>query len=45
MLQYAVVLAFNHEKIGKHAERITKTKPSMNKYKWEGIIFPSKKDD
>ena len=45
MLQYAVVVALNHEKKGKHVERITKTKPSMNKYKWERIIFPSKKYD
>ena len=29
----------NHDEIGKHAERITKIKPFINKYKWEGTIF------
>ena len=32
-------VVLNHEEIGKHAERITKIKPSINKYKWEGIIL------
>ena len=31
--QYAVIVALNHEEIGKHAERITKIKPFINKYK------------
>ena len=31
--QYAVTVVLNHEKIGKHAERITKIKPFINKYK------------
>ena len=35
----------NHEEIGKHAERIAKTKPSINKYKWEGKLLPLEKDD
>ena len=29
----------------KHLQRITKTKPFINKYNWEGIHFPSGKDD
>ena len=29
--------------IGKHGERITKIKLFVNKYKWEGINFPSEK--
>ena len=33
------------KKIEKHAERITKNKPFINKYKWEGINFPPEKDD
>ena len=28
----------------KSPERITKIKPFINKYKWEGISFPSEKD-
>ena len=26
-------------------QRITKIKPFINKYNWEGTIFPSEKDD
>ena len=29
----------------KNPERLTKLKPSLNKYKWEGIDFLSEKDD
>ena len=29
----------------KHPQRITKIKPLINKYNWEGINFPSEKDD
>ena len=43
--QYTVTVALSYEEIGKHAERITKIKPFINKYKWEGINFPSEKDD
>ena len=43
--QYAVTVALNHEEIGKNPERITKIKPFINKYKWEGINFLSEKDD
>ena len=32
-------------RIRKNPERITKSKPSLNKYKWDGITFPSEKDD
>ena len=32
-------------RIGKHSERITKIKPFINKYNWEGINFPSEKCD
>ena len=38
--QYVVTVPLNYEQIGKHAERITKIKPFINKYKWEGINFP-----
>ena len=43
--QYAVTVALHYVEIGKHAERITKIKPFINKYSWEGINFPSEKDD
>ena len=29
----------------KNSERITKIKPFMDKYNWEGINYPSEKDD
>ena len=35
----------NHEEIRKRSERITKIKPFLNNYNWEGISFPSEKDD
>ena len=44
-IQYAVTVALNHEETGKNPERTTKIKPFKNKYKWEEINFPSKKDD
>ena len=44
-LQYAVTVASNHEEIRKIPEIITNVKPFINKYKWEGINFPSEKDD
>ena len=43
--QYAVTVALNSEEIGKNIERITKIEPFANKYNWEGINFPSEKDD
>ena len=43
--QNAVTVELNHKEIGKHAERLTKIKPFINKHKWEGINFPSEKHD
>ena len=43
--QYSVTVALNHEKMGKHAERITKIKAFINKYKSKKINVPSEKDD
>ena len=43
--QYAVTVSLNYEETGKHAERITKTKPFINKYNWGEINYPSKKHD
>ena len=42
--QHAVIVALNHEEIWKNPKRITKVNPLLNKYKWKGINFPSKKD-
>ena len=41
--QYAVAVTLNHEEIKKDPQRITKIKPFIKKYNWEGINFPSKK--
>ena len=40
-----MAVALNHEKTRKHPERITTIKPFINKYKEEGINYPSVKDD
>ena len=42
---YAVTVTLNYEEIKKDPKRITKIKPFMNKYNWEGINYPSEKDD
>ena len=44
-LQYAVAVLLNHEEIGKNPERITKNKPFVIKYSWEGINLPSEKEN
>ena len=44
-LQHDVTVALNHKEMGKHAERITKIKLFINKYKWKGIKFSFEKDD
>ena len=41
----AVTIMLNNEEIGKHSGKITKIKPFINKYIWEGINFPPEKDD
>ena len=43
--KYAITVALDYEEIGKHDGRITKIKTFISKYKWEGINFPSEKDD
>ena len=43
--QYVLTVVLNHEQTGKKAERITKVKPFINKYKLEGRKFVSEKDD
>ena len=42
---YPITVALNYEEIGKHAERLTKIKPFVNKYNSKEINFPSEKDD
>ena len=43
--QCAITFLLNHEEIRHYLEIITKIKPFLNKYDWEGIHFPSAKDD
>ena len=33
--------ALNYENIERHSQRISKLKPYINKYNWEGIEFPA----
>ena len=42
--QYTVTLALSYEEIKKDPQRITKIKPFINKYNWEGINFLPEKD-
>ena len=43
--QYTVTAALNYEEMKKDPQRISKIKPLINKYNWEAIKYPSKKDD
>ena len=43
--QYSVTIMLNHKEIKKDLQKITKIKSLINKYNWEGIHFPSEKDD
>ena len=43
--QYTVTVVLNHEVIKKHPQSIAKIKQFINRYKWEEINFPSRKDD
>ena len=43
--QYIVTVALNYADIKKDPQRKTKIKAFINKYEWEGINFPSGKDD
>ena len=37
--QYSVPVALNHEKVVKDLQRVSKTKPFLNKYNWKGITL------
>ena len=39
---YVVAVALNYEEIKKNPQRITKIKPFINKYNWEGMPFINK---
>ena len=43
--QYAVTLALNIDKIKKGPQRVSKIKPFIEKYNWQGIYFPSTSKD
>ena len=43
--QYALTVALNYGEIESHPERVSNIKPFINRYKWKGINYPSKKDD
>ena len=45
MLSIRYSITLSHEEIRKKSQNITKIKPFINKYNWEGINFPSEKDD
>ena len=39
--QYAVTVALNHDKINNHPQKVSKIKPLIDQYNWNGIDFPS----
>ena len=43
--QYAVIVALNHEELKRDPQRISKNKPFINKYKWNGYKISVKNDD
>ena len=43
--QYTVTVTLNHKQIKKDLQRITKIKPFIDKYNWEGINYSSEKDN
>ena len=43
--QYAETVALNYEEIKEDPERISTIKSFINKYNWEGINYPSEKND
>ena len=43
--QYTVTVALKYDEIKKDPQRITKLKPFINKYNWEGVSFLSEKGD
>ena len=43
--RYAATLALSFNKIGKHAQRISRIKPFIENYNWNNINFPTAKKD
>ena len=43
--QYAVTVALNHDKINNHLQKVSKIKPFIYQYNWNGIDFPSTSKD
>ena len=43
--QYAIIAALNHKQIKNHPERISKIRPFIDQYNWNGINFSSQKED
>ena len=43
--QYPVTVALNYEETKWNPEKASNIKTFINKYKWKGINYPSKKDD
>ena len=43
--QYAITVALNHDKINRDPQRISKIKPFIEQYNWNGIEFPATSKD
>lgn len=42
---YAVIVALNHESIGKNIQRVAKIRPSIDQYEWKNRDFPTESKD
>ena len=42
--QYAITAALNRQNIENHPEKVSKTKPFIDKYNWKDIKFPSNQE-
>ena len=43
--QYAITVTLNHDKINRNSQRISKIKPFIEQYNWNGIEFPPTSKD
>ena len=43
--KYAIIAALHHQEIERNPQRISKLKPSVNRYNWKDIEFPSYSKD
>ena len=43
--QYSIPVALDHQSIGRNPQRISRIRPFISQYNWEGIEFPATQKD